>query len=135
MAPHSSTLDWKIPRTEEPGSLQSMGSQSRTHLSDSTFPSGGAAQPDSPRRTQGSCTAERLGQPQQPRLSPSSHFPNRACPPGPVHSGGCSGGVAVPWPGRASQTHLLRLLRQEGSMGSLTPGLRVPPLGLPSVFP
>ena len=27
MAPHSSTLAWKIPRTEEPGRLQSMGSQ------------------------------------------------------------------------------------------------------------
>ena len=26
MAPHSSTLAWKIPLTEEPGSLQSMGS-------------------------------------------------------------------------------------------------------------
>ena len=26
MAPHSSTLAWKIPRTEEPGALQSMGS-------------------------------------------------------------------------------------------------------------
>ena len=26
MAPHSSTLAWKIPRTEEPGGLQSMGS-------------------------------------------------------------------------------------------------------------
>ena len=26
MAPHSSTLSWKIPRTEEPGRLQSMGS-------------------------------------------------------------------------------------------------------------
>ena len=25
MAPHSSTLPWKIPRTEEPGRLQSMG--------------------------------------------------------------------------------------------------------------
>ena len=25
MAPHSSTLAWKIPRTEEPGGLQSMG--------------------------------------------------------------------------------------------------------------
>ena len=25
MATHSSTLDWKIPRTEEPGRLQSMG--------------------------------------------------------------------------------------------------------------
>ena len=26
MAPHSSTLPWKIPWTEEPGRLQSMGS-------------------------------------------------------------------------------------------------------------
>ena len=26
MAPHSSTFAWKIPRTEEPGRLQSMGS-------------------------------------------------------------------------------------------------------------
>ena len=26
MAPHSSTLAWKIPRTEEPGGRQSMGS-------------------------------------------------------------------------------------------------------------
>ena len=37
MAPHSSTLAWKIPRTEEPGGLQSMGSLSRTRLSDLTF--------------------------------------------------------------------------------------------------
>ena len=27
MAPHSSTLAWKIPWTEEPGELQSLGSQ------------------------------------------------------------------------------------------------------------
>ena len=27
MATHSSILAWKIPRTEEPGGLQSMGSQ------------------------------------------------------------------------------------------------------------
>ena len=27
MATHSSTLAWRIPRTEEPGGLQSMGSQ------------------------------------------------------------------------------------------------------------
>ena len=27
MATHSSTLAWKIPRTEEPGRLQSIGSQ------------------------------------------------------------------------------------------------------------
>ena len=32
MATHSSTLAWRIPRTEEPGGLQSMGSQSRTWL-------------------------------------------------------------------------------------------------------
>ena len=31
MAPHSSTLAWKIPRTEEPGRLQSMGSQRVRH--------------------------------------------------------------------------------------------------------
>ena len=37
MGPHSSTLAWKIPWTEEPGRLQSMGSQSRTRLSDFTF--------------------------------------------------------------------------------------------------
>ena len=28
---HSSTLAWKIPRTEEPGGLQSMGSQRVGH--------------------------------------------------------------------------------------------------------
>ena len=33
MAPHSSTLAWKIPWTEEPGGLQSMGSR----LSNFTF--------------------------------------------------------------------------------------------------
>ena len=38
MPPHSSTLVWKIPWTEEPGRLQSMGSQRVGHLlSDFTF--------------------------------------------------------------------------------------------------
>ena len=37
MAPHSSTLAWKIPWMEEPGRLQSMGSQSETQLSDFIF--------------------------------------------------------------------------------------------------
>ena len=37
MAPHSSTFAWKIPWTEEPGGLQSMGSRSRTRLSHFTF--------------------------------------------------------------------------------------------------
>ena len=37
MAPHSSILAWKIPWMEEPGGLQSMGSQSRTRLSNFTF--------------------------------------------------------------------------------------------------
>ena len=37
MAPHSSTLAWKIPWTEEPGGLQSMGSLSQTRLSDFTL--------------------------------------------------------------------------------------------------
>ena len=31
MTPHSSTLDWEIPRTEESGRLQSMGSQRVRH--------------------------------------------------------------------------------------------------------
>ena len=31
MAPHSSTLAWKIPWAEEPGGLQSMGSQRVRH--------------------------------------------------------------------------------------------------------
>ena len=31
MAPHSSTLAWKIPWMEEPGGLQSMGSQRVGH--------------------------------------------------------------------------------------------------------
>ena len=34
MATHSSLLTWKIPWIEEPGGLQSMGSQSRTWLSE-----------------------------------------------------------------------------------------------------
>ena len=37
MAPHSSTLAWKIPWAEEPGRLQSMGSLSQTQLIDFTF--------------------------------------------------------------------------------------------------
>ena len=31
MAPHSSTLAWKLPWTEEPGRLQSMGSRRVGH--------------------------------------------------------------------------------------------------------
>ena len=34
MATHSSILAWRIPWTEKPGELQSMGSQSRAQLSD-----------------------------------------------------------------------------------------------------
>ena len=37
MATHSSILAWKIPWTEKPGRLQSMGLQSQTRLSDFTF--------------------------------------------------------------------------------------------------
>ena len=38
MAPHSSTLAWKIPWTEEPGRLHVHGiAKSRTRLSDFTF--------------------------------------------------------------------------------------------------
>ena len=34
MATHSSILAWRIPWTEKPGGLQSMGLQSQTQLSD-----------------------------------------------------------------------------------------------------
>ena len=37
MAPHSSTLAWKIPWTEEAGRLQSMGLLSHTGLCDFSF--------------------------------------------------------------------------------------------------
>ena len=37
MATHSSTVAWKISWTEDRGSLQSMGFQSQTQLSDFTF--------------------------------------------------------------------------------------------------
>ena len=37
VATHSGILAWEIPWTEEPGELQSMGSQSPTQLSDFTF--------------------------------------------------------------------------------------------------
>ena len=33
MTTHSSLLAWRMPRTEEPGGLQSLGLQSRTRLS------------------------------------------------------------------------------------------------------
>ena len=36
IATHSSTLAWKIPWTEKPGGLQSMGLQSQAGLSDFT---------------------------------------------------------------------------------------------------
>ena len=37
MARHSSILAWRFPWTEDPGRLQSIGSHSRTRLSDFTF--------------------------------------------------------------------------------------------------
>ena len=37
MATYSSILAWEMPWTEEPGGLQSMGSQSRTRLNNYTF--------------------------------------------------------------------------------------------------
>ena len=39
MATHCSSLAWKIPWTEEPGRLQSIGSQSQTQLNNFTFSS------------------------------------------------------------------------------------------------
>ena len=38
MAPHSSTLAWKIPWTEEPGRLQSRGREESDQLRDFNFP-------------------------------------------------------------------------------------------------
>jgi len=38
MAVHSSTIAWKIPWTEEPGRLQSMGSQRMGHDSVTSLP-------------------------------------------------------------------------------------------------
>ena len=43
MATHSSVLAWRIPRMGEPGGLPSMGSQSRTRLSDFTYSDGKAS--------------------------------------------------------------------------------------------
>ena len=37
MAPHSSTLAWKVPWTEEPGGLQSMGSIGVRHDREASF--------------------------------------------------------------------------------------------------
>ena len=37
MANRASVLAWKVPWTEEPGGLQSMGSKSQTRLSNFTF--------------------------------------------------------------------------------------------------
>ena len=37
MATHSSILSWRLPRTEDLGGLQSLGSQSRTRLSNSHY--------------------------------------------------------------------------------------------------
>ena len=42
MATNFSVLTWRIPWTEEPGRLPSMGSQSQTRLRDSHFPTLGA---------------------------------------------------------------------------------------------
>ena len=38
MATHSTILAWRIPRTEEPGGLQSMGSQRVRHERVTNFP-------------------------------------------------------------------------------------------------
>ena len=44
MATHFSVLAWKIPWTEEPGGLQSMGSQRVGHNLSTKAPSPGASQ-------------------------------------------------------------------------------------------
>ena len=43
MATHSSTITWKIPQTEEPGGLQSMGSQRARHNGGLTLSLSGAS--------------------------------------------------------------------------------------------
>ncbi|CAI9171679.1 unnamed protein product [Rangifer tarandus platyrhynchus] len=55
MATHSSTLAWKIPWTEEPGRLQSMGSQSRSRLGDFTHSLKNTV---TPRLRESSCSTE-----------------------------------------------------------------------------
>ena len=51
MATHPSVLTWRIPRTEEPGGLQSMGSQSQTRLN--THQPTKRTQEDAPEREKG----------------------------------------------------------------------------------
>ena len=43
MAIHSSTIGWRIPQTEEPGGLQSMGSQRARHNGGLTLSLSGAS--------------------------------------------------------------------------------------------
>ena len=51
MTPHSSTLAWRIPWIEEPGRLQSMGSQRVDSATNTFFPIGSeASQPRDYRR-------------------------------------------------------------------------------------
>jgi len=48
IATHSSILAWKVPWTEEPGGLGSMGLQSQTPLSTDTFLTHTLSQPHPP---------------------------------------------------------------------------------------
>ena len=67
MAIHCSTLAWKIPWTEEPGGLQSTGSQSRTRLSGVTYSNLEGLQ-----RQYRACARRASGFPGRPRNQDSS---------------------------------------------------------------
>ena len=60
-ATRSSRIAWRIPQTEEPGRLQSMGSQSRTRLSDFHFHSHFIALTREEAASYGTAAGNRLG--------------------------------------------------------------------------
>ena len=74
MATHSSTLAWKIPWTKEPGRLHSMGSQSRTRLSDFTSLHFKQYLLSTQYRGQASCWLSTLAL----HLTYTRHWPNKA---------------------------------------------------------
>ena len=73
MAPHSSTLAWKIPWAEEPGGLQSMGFSRQEYWSGLPFPSPGdlphpGIEPTSPTSAHGFFNTEPPGKPRTVKL-------------------------------------------------------------------
>ena len=75
MAPHSSALAWRIPWTEKPGRLQSMGSQSRTRLkrlSSSSSSSGSSSSGSSSGSSSSSSSLLKAAAPASPAASVAS---------------------------------------------------------------